>query len=153
MSTTGNSGNNFFLPNNTTYSEKNDQYLIQVTNQNALTSNTVNLREIAVYDLLEILNGQLWFSADAQTKRPCFRQVYSISSKTNFNHGITGETLFTRIYGGATDGTNYFPLPYVSSNPANQIGLSVTPTQVVFDSGGSSPAITNGVIVLEYLKN
>jgi len=118
-------------------------------------SNSVNTREVGVYDLVEFLTGENWFTAgDPQKKRKTFRKVFQFSDASlNFAHGITGITLTTHIYGSFTDGTNFYPLPFVSTVITDQIRIEVTPTNIVVTKGGTAPAITNGVIILEYLKN
>lgn len=116
----------------------------------------LNDKEIALYDLVELLTGEQWFDPNnTQIKRLAFRKVFEFSdANLNFAHGITGIVLCTHIYGSFTDGTNFYPLPYVSATAiANQIQVDVTATNVVVTKGGGAPAITNGVVILEYLKN
>lgn len=118
-------------------------------------SNNINTREVGVYDLVEFLTGENWFTTgNPQIKRKTFRKVFEFSDASlNFAHGITGITLTTHIYGSFTNGANFFPLPFVSTVITDQIRIEVTPTNVVVTKGGTAPAITNGLIVLEFLKN
>ena len=123
------------------------------------TAKCVNLREIAIYDLTAIITGQQWFANQTSNnqlnlpKRLAFRQVYSISSFTSFSHNIASPIQFTHIYGTFTDGTKFYPLPYVNPTAANQVGLDCSSTQVIFSVGGSAPTISSAIIVLEYLLN
>lgn len=119
-------------------------------------ANSVNTREVGIYDLSEFLTGENWSTpGNPQVKRKTYRKIFFFSDASlTFAHGITGIVLTTHIYGSVTDGTNFFPLPYVSAVAiANQIQIDVTPVNVVVTKGGAAPAITNGTIVLEYLKN
>lgn len=118
-------------------------------------SNCVNVRQIGIFDKTEFLTGEEWFGViSSQQKRQTFRKVFSFSdANLVFNHDITGIVLCTHIYGGFTDGTNFYPLPYVSTTITDQVAVKITPTQVIITKGGTAPAITNAVIVLEYLKN
>ena len=119
-------------------------------------SNSVNTREVGIYDLVEFLTGENWFtSGNPQVKRKTYRKVFQISdANLNFAHNITGIVLCTHIYGSGTNGVNFFPIPYVSAVAvANQIQVDITPTNIVITKGGASPAITDGVVVVEYLKN
>jgi len=52
-----------------------------------------------------------------------------------------------------TDGTNWYPLPYVDVIAANnQINVIVTPTDIVITAGaGAPPVITSGWVILEWL--
>ncbi len=118
-------------------------------------ANSVNTREVGIYDLQEFLTGENWFTAgNPQVKRKTFRKVFQFSDASlNFSHGITGITLTTHIYGSFTNGANFFPLPFVSTVITDQIRVEVTPTNIVITKGGTAPAITLGVMILEYLKN
>ena len=123
------------------------------------TANCVNYREIGIYDVVPIITGQQWFSDTATEeqynlpKRQALRQVYSVTSFDTFDHNISSPTAFTHIYGTFTDGTNWYPLPYVNSTAANQVGMYCSSTQVVFSVGGSAPSPTSLIVVLEYLLN
>lgn len=119
-------------------------------------ANSVNTREVGIYDLQEFLTGENWSTpGNPQVKRKTYRKIFFFSDATlTFAHGITGIVLTTHIYGSGTDGTNFFPVPYVSATAiANQIQVDVTPANVVITKGGGAPAITNAVLVIEYLKN
>jgi hypothetical protein len=143
-----------FISQNTTYSQDESQRLLQHTKFAADSARYINTREIALYDLVELQTGQQWFNpANTLIKRYGFRKTFSISDAAlTFAHGITGITLCTYIGGAFTDGTNFYPLPYVSTTLANQIQVVVSPTQVVITKGAGAPAITSGVLVLEYLR-
>jgi hypothetical protein len=147
-----------FLPINQTFSEDQEQYLIQATNRDRDIARFINIREIAVYDGVQYPTGQQWENpSNVQQKKNSFRKVFYVSdANLIFNHGITGITLCTAIYGTGFDGTtNFYPLPYVDVTSAtNQIMIQVTATQVIITKGaGAPPAISNGVIVLEFLLN
>ena len=124
-------------------------------------ANNVNVREIAVYDLVEFLTGQQWFtSGNPQKKRQTFRRVYSIGAvaagaTVNTAHGLTSITTFTAIYGTAvTDAVDYRPLPYVSTVALNQqVSLTVDATNIIIVNGAGAANITGALVVLEFLKN
>jgi hypothetical protein len=145
-----------FLPINQTFSQENSQFLIQITNRDRDIARYLNIREIAIYDVSENPTGEQWPGASTQAKIQAFRKIFFISdSNLNFAHGISFIKLCTHIYGTGTDGTNFYPIPYVDvTNVNNQIMITATQTNVVITKGGGSPpAITNGIAVLEYLKN
>ena len=122
-------------------------------------ANAVNSRTIGIFPVnRNVLTGESWFYNKNQ-KQNTLRQVYRFSTFTNplsIPHGINTTTIggFTRIYGTATNGTNWYPLPYVDVVAANnQINVIVTPTNIVITAGaGAPPAITSGFIVLEWLS-
>lgn len=119
-------------------------------------ANGVNSRVIGIYELSSVITGERWFSNNStniNTKRQTQRKVFQFSDASlTFSHGLTGVTAYTRIYGTFTDGTLNYPLPYVNPTAANQVGVSVSATQVVVTKGGGAPAITSGFVVLEYLQ-
>jgi hypothetical protein len=143
-----------FVPTFKNYTLDNEQMQGVLQSSHTEMANAVNNRTISTYDLVEIQNGNQFFSDQPQKKRQAFRKVFQVSdANLTFNHNITGAVIFYKISGGGTNGTIFFPLPYVSTTLANQIQLDVTSTQVIVTKGGGAPAITSGIIVLEYLKN
>lgn len=114
----------------------------------------VNTRTIGIYASgSPSVIGDRWYLDNVAYQG--LRQVYPITGGGNIPHGINTEqiTIFTHIYGAFTDGTSFYPLPYVAS-PANndQISLYVDPTNIVITlGGGSPPTISSGYIILEWI--
>jgi hypothetical protein len=100
------------------------------------------------------VTGERWFLDGQVTPQQTLRQVYEITSTLIYAHGIDTTQIegFTKIYGVGYDGTNWFSLPHVDSTlVTNQIGVLVTPTQIVLSPGAGAPVITSGFIILEWL--
>lgn len=119
------------------------------------TAIKVNEREIAIYATgNQIVTGQQWFFTGGNTRQQSLRQIYEVTSTAAFAHGINFATVstFTKIMGIGYDGTNYYPLPYVSPTAANQIGMYVDPTNVNFTVGAGAPSLTSIVVVLEWVS-
>src|SRR6185295_5487472 len=127
-------------------------------------SNAVNTREVGVFDLVEFLTGENWFTAgNPQIKRKTYRKVFQLSATgagvtTNIAHGITGvntTTTFTHIYGACvTNAPDNRPIPFASATVVtDQIQVLVNATNIVVTNGATAPSITSGYIILEYLKN
>jgi hypothetical protein len=117
----------------------------------------VNARIIGLFATSMTNTGETWYLAGGNTGQQSLRQVYPISDPNLIvAHGINfgSVSTFTRIWGVIFDGTNYYPLPYVDVVAANnQIGLEVTPTNLVVVKGaGSPPAIVSGIVILEWLS-
>lgn len=116
----------------------------------------VNNRISGIFGTSATITGETWFLNGQSGRQSSLRQVYSITGPASYPHGINTTTLtqFSRIYGTATDGTNWYPLPYVDVISAtNQISLVITSTNIVVAAGaGSPPVITSGVIVLEWIS-
>lgn len=121
-------------------------------------ANAVNSRTIGIFSVSRnVLTGESWFF-NQNKKQNTLRQVYrftTFTSPLSIPHGINTTTIggFTRIYGTITNGTNWYPLPYVDVVAENnQINVIVTPTDIVITAGaGAPPAITSGFVVLEWL--
>jgi hypothetical protein len=120
------------------------------------TASLLNLKEIAIYDTAEFLNGQQWFDPTTPLKsRTAFRKVIDFGSLPNATtksvaHGITNVTLFTRIYGAATNGSVYIPIPFASVL-AEPIEIYVDATDVSIAANIDRSGFT-AYVVLEYLK-
>lgn len=116
----------------------------------------VNDRIIGIFTTVRpSITGESWFLQGGNNPQETQRQVFLFNSFTAITHGINFNEIvsLTKIYGTFTDGTNYYPLPYSNTTPTNQVGISVTPTQIVFTTAGGSPAVSRGVVILEWLTN
>lgn len=114
----------------------------------------VNDRTIGFFPVnVPAITGERWFVSKNQ-RQQTLRQVYNITGAGSIDHGIKTIIGFTAIYGTFTDGTVWYPLPYVDAAAAtNQVSVKVTATQIVITAGGGAPAIVSGFIVLEWLSN
>lgn len=84
-----------------------------------------------------------------------FRQTYPVpalvAGPNNINHGITIDSLVD-IWGSVSNGTTRVPLPFVDPVAVNQIGVSVTATQIVLNVGAGFGAGFTGFITMYYTK-
>lgn len=153
-----------FIPTSTFFPEDFESFRTKFLELYRDLSNTVNVREIGIYDLEEFLTGENWFTAgNPQKKRKTFRSVYILpataaGATTNIAHGISAvntTTTFTAIYGTCvTDVIDNRPIPYASVTAVNQqIEINVDATNINVINGAGAPNITSGLIVVEYLKN
>lgn len=119
------------------------------------TANAVNNRIISIFPTTRpAINGESWFIRNNERQQG-FRQVYVFTTTANILHGIdfTKVDRFTRNFGEFTDGTNWYGLINGSNVViAGQISFYLTPTNIVFVTGGGAPVLTRGNIVLEWLS-
>jgi hypothetical protein len=116
----------------------------------------VNERVIGIFPTTRpAITGETWFYGQNKQQQGQ-RQVYTFTSAGSIAHGINLDQIagFTRIFGTFTNGTNWYPLPYVDVVLAtNQVNLYVSPTSIVITAGaGSPPSISSGFVVLEWLS-
>ena len=148
------SNQNPYLRTSRLFPDDINQLCIELNSAYIDIANSVNDRTIGIFALnQQVLSGENWFISTQ--RQQTLRQLYTFNSAGSFNHNINGYSTFnfTRIYGTFTDGTNWYPLPYVDVTDAtNQVNVFVTPTQITITAGGGTPpAITFGFVVLEYL--
>jgi len=150
-----------FLPTYVDLQNNEEQMRIVLTTHLTEVSYGINIREIAQYEQLELLTGQQFFdSSNAQKKRYGYRKVFetgTIASAATklIPHGLS-PSIYTFIGGGvATDLPDFRPLPYPSvAGVGSTIDIRVDGTNIVIINGtGTSPNITYGIVILEYLKN
>jgi len=115
----------------------------------------INFRSIGIFPVNTYAQtGESWFFTSQ--RQLGFRQVYTFTAAGNIPHGINLAQYgpFVKIYGTFTDGTNWYPLPYVSATAANnQVEVKLTPTNIVITAGGGSPpSISSGSIILEWIS-
>jgi hypothetical protein len=120
-------------------------------------ANAVNSRTIGLYSTNAfVTTGDSWY-VNSNQRMQTIRKIYTFTGAGNIAHGINFNNIvgFTNIYGTFTNGTNWYPLPYVDVTAANnQVNVIVTPTNIVITSGGGSPpGIVSGYCVLEFLSN
>jgi hypothetical protein len=112
-----------------------------------------NVKVIGTYAVNKpSITGESWFISSVPLQSQ--RQLYPIEDLTGpYPHGLDFSQIdsFSKIYGTATDDTNWYPIPYVSPTAAEQIQIVVDPTNIVLTGGGSAPTITSGYVVLEWL--
>jgi hypothetical protein len=154
-----------FLPINQVFSQDEKQRIIQHKSRDDLIARTLNIREIAIYDLNENPTGEQWFNTtNQQNKKGGFRKVLTIGALAagtvnTIPHGIVNVVTFTHIYGtgitttAGVGGNLQVPLPYVSAAANANIDLKADPTNVYLILGAAGFSLSSAIIVLEYLKN
>ncbi len=120
----------------------------------------VNNRTIGNYaEDVQSITGERWFLQGQPQQQQTLRQVYIFTTFANIEHGIdtidNEKFYFTRMYGQFTDGTKWYGL--IPGNIATlipgQVVFDLTTTEVEFGVDGAAPAITKGVIVLEWISS
>lgn len=115
----------------------------------------VNDRTIGLFAVdYAAITGEKWFLAGQPGKAQTFRRVFTFTTTAAINHGLTFSQIngFTRIYGQYTDGTNWYGIIAATTTAiAGQLSVYISPTQIVFVSGGA-PAVQSGRVILEWLS-
>lgn len=117
-------------------------------------ANVVNSRTIGLFAVgRSAITGEAWYLRGGR-KQQTIRQAYQFTSTANIPHGINTQNFpgFTIKYGDYSDGTNWYGLISGTSVAIpGQISFYCTPTNIVFVTGAGAPALTSGIIVLEWL--
>lgn len=135
------------------FPEELHQLSVECNKSYADVAASVNDRTIGIFPVnKQAITGEAWYLTNQ--KRQTLRQVYSFTSTASIAHGINIPTVsITRAYGQFTDGTNWYGLIFGSNVAiAGQISFYLTPTNIVFLTGAGAPALTSGLIVLEWLS-
>lgn len=145
-----------FLRSSRDFPPELHQLTVEVNKAYVDIANNVNARTIGTYGTNRPTpTGNRWFVSGGNQQT--LRQVYTFTSAGNIAHNINFSFIagFVAIYGSFTDGSIWYPLPYVDvTGVTNQISLTVTSTNIVITAGaGSPPSITQGFVVLEWLSN
>lgn len=156
---------NAYLPTYRYLPEDPQELLVVLNQMYTDIANAVNIRQLAQYDSVEMINGQQFFSQTATVNaneikvfayRKCFTlPATAAGATTNIAHGLTGVFQYTHIYGTCiTDVVDYRPIPYAHAAAANQqIEIKILGANIVVVNGAAAPNITSGLIILEYTKN
>lgn len=91
--------------------------------------------------------------------KPLYRKTINIGglpnkSQKTTNHNIENISTVVRVYGYATNYTNYLPMPYASPDTlGNAILIYATKTQVIVQTGVDRTAYAQAEITIEYVKS
>lgn len=152
-----------YLPSYRSFPKEGDDEKLSsdLTKMYSELANTINSRIIGIFNQIQAVTGEQWLNtSNTLQPRQSYRSVYIVPAIAaggtgTINHGLSGVTQFTRIWGTAvTAAPDNRPLPYASAAAVNQqIELKVTSTQIIIILGAASPNVTQGLCVLEYLLN
>jgi hypothetical protein len=144
-----------FLRTTRSFPEELQPLTVEINKSYLDIANAVNDRTIGLFPVNRpAITGEGWFIASNQ-KQQTLRQVYTFTSTTSINHGITiyNPGQFTSCYGSYTDGTNSYGLIFGTSTAvAGLITFYLTSSQIVFETGSGAPSLSSGTIVLEWLS-
>ncbi len=144
-----------YLRTSRNFPNEMEQLVVEVNKSYIDTASAVNNRTISIFTTNRpAINGESWFLLNNQ-RQQAFRQVYTFTTTANIPHGIKviDPSQFVRCFGTYTDGTNSYGLIYGSNVAiAGQISFYITATNIVFLTGAGAPAVTKGVVVLEWLN-
>jgi len=139
------------------------QLTVEVNRSYVDVANSVNARIIGIYPTNRpAITGESWFLSGNQRQQTS-RQVYTFTSTSDINIGFKLSSInqiSPKTCGVYTDGTRFFGLIFGTSVAiAGQIsfyldvnGASTTSDIIKFVSGAGAPALTSGVIDIEWLS-
>ena len=144
-----------YLRTSRNFPEESQPLSVEINRSYVDIASKVNDRTIGLFPTTRpAITGEAWFY-NKNERQQTIRQIYLITGAGNRPHGINLAQIagMTRIWGTFTDGTNWYPLPYVDVVSAtNQVNIVVNPTNIVITAGaGSPPTISSGFVVLEWL--
>jgi hypothetical protein len=148
---------NTYVNQYTNYEMTQEELRTLLTRRDTQLSTSLNLKTNGIYETVELQNGEQFFTVgNTSPKRFVFRKVLEIPATSlpiaapgtsgAVPHGITGVTLFTRIYGIAVTAGDWRPIPN------SDIKIVVTPITYTITNEATSAAITSGIVILEYVK-
>tara|TARA_R110000868_G_scaffold229240_1_gene482247 strand:+ start:108 stop:578 length:471 start_codon:yes stop_codon:yes gene_type:complete len=144
-----------YLRTSREFPEELHQLSVEVNKMYVDIAGAVNERTIGLFPVNRPAQTGNSYYILQNRKQQTLRQVYTFTATTAIDHNIKGTTpgQFINCFGSYTDGTNTYGLFFATSVAiAGQITFYITPTQIVFVVGGGAPALTSGIIVLEWLS-
>lgn len=140
------------------FPEERQQFYQQINKAYVDIANCVNNRVVSTFPAtVTAITGEEWFIT-GNRKQQGLRQVYTFTSiPATIPHGIVFADIerFVRIYGVFTDGTIWYPLPWVDVVAVNnQVKVNVDSININITGGGGAqqPVATKGTVVLEWLS-
>jgi hypothetical protein len=115
-------------------------------------ANAINDRVIGLISTSPTITGKQY--SYGSKKLGSLWQLFQFSdSSLTINHQINNLNQVVAQSGWFTDGSVWYPLPYVDVlNVTNQVGVSTTSTQIIVAKGTTAPTISSGYVILEWLQ-
>lgn len=154
----------FQIPENKNFPREWEKFWPQFIEFYQKISKASNSKDISIYELTEILNGQRYFGATPQVKRDVYRKVIECGTlpnagTTTIAHGIPNignGWMFTRIYGTAREPAGAAPRPYYIPIPNGGAGrpieIMVDTANINLTTAVNLSTFTYSIVVLEYIK-
>ena len=133
-----------------------------VPNGKVLNSRSQSLNDTYSCDYLnEQLNNEIYSTEEVRIGtwlgKPLYRKVIDFGALPNttnkqVNNNVTNISTVVRAYGYATNGTNYFPIPFANTTANQSITLVAHKTNVEITTGIDRSAYSTCYITIEYTK-
>lgn len=145
-----------YLDNDRTFPKDADLLSRELDRAYVETAQAVNDRTIGIYPANRpSITGNAWYPTSK--KFQSLRQIYPFTTTANIPHEIDLNIVeyMGNCFGSYTDGTNWYGIPFSDSvSPvAGQLNFSLDGTNILFGVGAGAPAVTKGIIVLEWITN
>ena len=155
MSSFSNSGN--FLRTSRTFPGDPQALSVELSKAYIDIAMVVNNSISGVFGVgTQIITRESWFINGESGRQFSIRQVYTFTKTGNIPHNLNWDSVYQispKSYGSFTDGTNDYGVIFGSSvSIAGQVSFYVTPTNIVILSGAGTPAISSGLINLEFIS-
>jgi|ERR1700759_709964 len=145
-----------YLRNQRTFPEESDQLSTELSKAYIDIATATNNRTIGIFPTGNpAVNGEAWYLSGGNNKQQALRQVFPFTGAGSIAHNIKSSSIskFSRGFGAYTDGTNWYGVVFASSVPiAGQVSFYVTSTNVVVLVDAGAPAVTSGLIVVEWIS-
>ena len=158
MTFTPNNSQGYYLDPTLIIAEDEEDIEYQIKDLWTQVADTVNLRDIAIYNLTETETGQQWFvPGNPQRFYDGWRKVIQIpdllagAGSGAIAHNISGILKFTNYWGQGRSVNDFYQIPWLNAGAANVIQLDVSTTSVTV-TNGLATTLTGIFVVLEYIK-
>ena len=149
-----------YLRTSRSFPEEIHQLSVEVNRSYVEIAEAINNRTISIFPTNRpAITGESFFLTSS--RQQTLRQVYTVTNTEltagSIPHGLDSVyksiPYFTRLYGQYTDGTNWYGiLPTTTVSITGQVSFYVTPTTINFLVGAGAPALTKGIIILEWMS-
>lgn len=149
---------NTFVPQFRDFQQDDENLRLLMSKSYTDLATSINYKVNGVYTVVETQNGKTFNNPNnAQSPRYAFQKIFYFGSiaapgSLNIAHGLTGVTSYTNIYGSCITATDNRPIPHASVTANANIEVIVGSANITINNGAGGPAISSGMIVLEYLK-
>lgn len=144
------------LPISIDLPEDQKQLRETLTDSYKRTVDAMNYKIGGLFSLQEVADFERWFTVGKPgNTRNGYRKTFELETgNLTFSHGIQQLKVVTDYRAVVfTDDGFWKKVPYADVNNVDrQISMRVSETEVIIEAGANAGTITDGIVVIEYLK-
>ena len=108
---------------------------------------------ISDYSTNEVNTGATWIDGSPIYKKTLYITALPNATTKHYSIGESNISAIVKLEGFYTEGTDYYPLPYVPASLSSAISISASTSSVVISTGSQDYSSKSGYVTVYYTKS